>query len=79
VLGVGGSGSSHGQLRSLRRTAFPQTAPIPPSPPFTSPSPPAGRWADRGVISLEAARVGEILRVLGGGSYSRGRRRARGR
>jgi hypothetical protein len=31
------------------------------------------------VISLEAARVGEILRVLGGGSYSRGRRRARGR
>jgi hypothetical protein len=58
VLGDSGSGSSHEWLRSLRRTALPRTAPIPPSPPFTSPSPPAGRWADRGVISPEAAWVG---------------------
>jgi hypothetical protein len=79
VLGDGGSGSSHGWLRSSRRMALPRTVAIPPSPPFTSSSPPAGRRADRGAISPEAARVGEILGGLGGGSYSRERREARGR
>jgi hypothetical protein len=58
ALDDGGSGSSHGRLRSSRRTALPRAAPIPPSPPFTSPSPLAGWWADRGVGSPEAARVG---------------------
>jgi hypothetical protein len=58
ALDDGGSGSSHGRLRSSRRTALPWAAPIPPSPPFTSPSPPTSRRADRGVDSPEAARVG---------------------
>jgi hypothetical protein len=65
VLGDGGSGSSHERLRSSRRTALPRTGPISPYPPFTSPSPPAGWWADRGVIPPlppEAARVGTSSR-----------------
>jgi hypothetical protein len=33
ALDDGGSGSSHGRLRSSRRTALPRAAPIPPSPP----------------------------------------------
>jgi hypothetical protein len=77
VLGDGVSGSSHGRLRSSRRTALPQTTPNPPSPPLTSPSP-AGRWADRGVIPPRRLGLG-APRGPGGGSYSHGPRRARGR
>jgi hypothetical protein len=79
ALDDGGSSSSHGRLRSSRRTALPQAAPIPPSPSFTSPSPPAGWWADRGVVSPEVARFGRSPGGLGSGSYSSGRRGARGR
>jgi hypothetical protein len=79
VLGDGESGSSHGRLRSSRRTALPRMAPIPPSPPFTSASPPAHWWADRGVIPHEAARVGRSPGGLGSSSYSSGRRGAHGR
>jgi hypothetical protein len=78
ALDNGGSGSSHGRLRSSRRTALPRAPPIPPSPPFTSP-PPASRRADRGVDSPEAARVGRspgvsvAALIAAGGAGARGR------
>jgi hypothetical protein len=79
ALDDGGSGSSHGRLQSSRQTALPRADPIPPSPPFTSPSPPACRWADRGVDSPEAARVGRspgvsaVSLIAAGGAGTRGR------
>jgi hypothetical protein len=59
ALDDGGSGSSHGRLRSLRRTALPQAAPIPPSPPFTSPSPPAGWWWTGEWVPLRRLGLGD--------------------
>jgi hypothetical protein len=77
ALEDGGSGSSHGRLRSSRRTVFPRAPSNPSFSPLTSPSPPASRWAVRGVDSLpppEASRVGRAPGVSAAASYSCGRR-----
>jgi hypothetical protein len=79
ALEDGGSGSSHGRLRSSRRTAFPRAPSNPSFFPLTYPSPPASRWAVRGVDSPQR-RLGlgepwgsrRRLLIAAGGAGARG-------
>jgi hypothetical protein len=78
ILVDGGSGSSHGRLRSSRRTAPPTGGSSSPSPPLQPPFSSGGSARVAGEQLPEAVRVG-ILPGLGGGSYSGARRGTRGR
>jgi hypothetical protein len=78
ALDDGGPGSSHGRLRSSRRTALPQAAPIPPSPPsllllLRRVGGRTGEWVPLRRLGLGDPRVSAAALIEAGGAGARGR------